>query len=203
MRKKLRLFLLALLGMIGSLPLQAQHTYENGICTDEGCTDPYEKPDQEGDWYILKNAGNVEWFSRQIASGELTLNAKLDCDIDFQGIENLHSPIGPNTGRKFNGTFDGQGHRIKNMIINRPEENNQGFFGFLRGNNKDTRVMNLIIDKSCSITGANYVGGITANAQNSETIIYIENCINEAEVIAATGGDAGGIIGSSTTNTPK
>ena len=203
MRKKLRLFLLALLGMIGSLPLQAQHTYENGICTDEECTDPYEKPDQEGDWYILKNAGNVEWFSKQIASGELTLKAKLDCDIDFQGIENLHSPIGPNTGRKFNGTFDGQGHRIKNMIINRPEENNQGFFGFLRGNNQDTRVMNLIIDKSCSITGANYVGGITANAQNSETIIYIENCINEAEVIAATGGDAGGIIGSSTTNTPK
>lgn len=203
MRKLFRSLLLMTLGMAGSLSVQAQHTYVNGICTEENCTAPFEQPSQEDGWFILRNAGNVEWFSKQIDSGELTLNAKLDCDIDFQGIENLHSPIGPNTGRKFNGTFDGQGHRIMNMIINRPTENNQGFFGFLRGNNQDTRVMNLIIDKSCRITGANYVGGITANAQNSETIIYIENCINEAEIIAASGGDAGGIIGSSTTNTPK
>lgn len=203
MRKLLRSFLLTALCAAGNLSAQAQHTYVNGICTDEGCASPYEQPVQEDGWFILKNAGNVEWFSKQIAEGELTLNAKMDCDIDFQGIENLHSPIGPNTGKKFNGTFDGQGHRIMNMIINRPEENNQGFFGFLRGNNQDTRVMNLIIDKSCSITGANYVGGITANAQNAETIIYIENCINEASVTAVAGGDAGGIIGSSTNNTPK
>ena len=203
MRKLFRSLLLTALGMAGSLTALAQHTYVNGICTDEGCTAPYEQPVQEDGWFVLKNAGNVEWFSKQIASGELTLNAKLDCDIDFQGIENLHSPIGPNTGRKFNGTFDGQGHRIKNMVINRPEEDNQGFFGFLRGNNQDTRVQNLIIDKSCSITGRNYVGGITANAQNAETIIYIENCVNEADITAASGGDAGGIIGSSTNNTPK
>lgn len=203
MRRLLRSFLLAALCAAGSLSALGQHTYVNGICTDEGCASPYEQPAQEDGWFVLKNAGNVEWFSKQIASGELTLNARMDCDIDFQGIENLHSPIGPNTGRKFNGTFDGQGHRILNLIINRPTEDNQGFFGFLRGNNQDTRVMNLIIDRSCSITGANYVGGITANAQNAETIIYIENCVNEATVTAATGGDAGGIIGSSTNNTPK
>ena len=203
MRKLFRSLLLTALGMAGSITAFAQHTYVNGICTDEGCSAPYEQPAQEDGWFVLKNAGNVEWFSKQIASGELTLNARLDCDIDFQGIENLHSPIGPNTGRKFNGTFDGQGHRIRNMVINRPEEDNQGFFGFLRGNNQDTRVMNLIIDKSCSITGRNYVGGITANAQNAETVIYLENCVNEAEITAAGGGDAGGIIGSSTNSTPK
>lgn len=197
MRKLFRSFLLIAIGLAGNLTALAQHTYVNGICTDEDCSSPYEQPAQEDGWFILKNAGNVEWFSKQIASGELTLNAKMDCDIDFQGIENLHSPIGPNTGKKFNGTFDGQGHRILNMVINRPEEDNQGFFGYLRGNNQDTRVMNLIIDKSCSITGKNYVGGITANSQNAETIIYIENCINEADITAAKGGDAGGIIGSS------
>ena len=120
MRKLFRSFLLTALGMAGSLTAFAQHTYVNGICTDEGCSAPYEQPAQEDGWFVLKNAGNVEWFSKQIASGELTLNARLDCDIDFQGIENLHSPIGPNTGRKFNGTFDGQGHRIRNMVINRP-----------------------------------------------------------------------------------
>ncbi len=40
----------------------------------------------------------------------MNILAKLMNDIDFQHIENLHEPIGPNTGRKFNGIFDGQGY---------------------------------------------------------------------------------------------
>ena len=45
--------------------------------------------------------------------------------------------------------FDGQGHRIKNMIIYRPQDEAQGFFGYLQGNAACT-VKNLIIDESCS-----------------------------------------------------
>lgn len=67
-------------------------------------------------------------------------------DIDFAGV--THTPIGPNTGNKYNGTFDGQGHRIMNMIINMPDRDNVGFFGFLRGNAENTTIKNLIIDKS-------------------------------------------------------
>ncbi|MBQ5714390.1 MAG: hypothetical protein IIV77_07875 [Bacteroidaceae bacterium] len=175
------------------------HEYVNGICSECGA---FEEPSFVDGYYQLTNAGNVEWFSARVAAGNLTINGKLMKDIDFENVENIHSPIGPSTGQKFNGTFDGQGFRIKNMIINRPDQDNQGFFGYLRGNNKDTYVKNLIIDSSCSITGKKSVGGIAANGQNNETFIYIQNCVNEAN-ITALGGDAGGILGSSSSNYPK
>ena len=162
-------------------------------------------PTLDDGYYQLTSAIDVEWFSQQVAKGgdaNLQIKGKLMNDIDFLGIENLHSPIGPDTGKKFNGAFDGQGFRIKNMIIERPTTDYQGFFGYLRGNIKDTYVKNLIIDSSCSITGKYAVGGIAASGQNNETFIYIQNCVNEAN-ITATGGDAGGILGSSTSNHPK
>ncbi len=162
-------------------------------------------PTLDDGYYQLTSAIDVEWFSQQVAKGgdaNLQIKGKLMNDIDFLGIENLHSPIGPDTGKKFNGTFDGQGFRIKNMIIERPTTDYQGFFGYLRGNIQETYVKNLIIDSSCSITGKYAVGGIAASGQNNETFIYIQNCVNEAN-ITATGGDAGGILGSSTSNHPK
>ena len=156
-------------------------------------------------YYQLTSAIDVEWFSQQVAKGgdaNLQINGKLMNDIDFLGIENLHSPIGPNTGSKYNGTFDGQGFRIKNMIINRPTIDNQGFFGFLRGNAANTTVRNLIMDKSCTIHGRNRVGGITGSCQNNGTLITLENIVNEATVIAEHQ-DAAGIIGGQEGDGPK
>ena len=183
---------------------QLDHDYNTmGICIYdcEGITH-FEEPTLSDSYYQLRNAGNVEWFSAKVASGDLNINGMLMNDIDFNNIENLHSPIGPDTGKKYNGIFDGQGFRIKNMIINRPDVENQGFFCFLRGNYQETIIRNLIIDKSCSITGKENVGGIAANGQNNELYITIENCVNEAAV-TSKGQNAGGIIGASTSNYPK
>lgn len=170
------------------------HDYShNGICTCEGKT-KFEEPAKDGDFYLVDNAGKLEWISAKVAGGDLVTHVKLTADIDFENIENLHSPIGPNTGNKYNGVFDGQGHRIMNMIINRPEDENIGFFGFLRGNNADTKVLNLIIDKSCSIVAKNRAGGISGSCQNGGTSITIENCVNEASV-TVSGQDAAGFVG--------
>ena len=180
------------------------HDYDDmGICIHdcEGITH-FQEPVLSDSYYLLTNAGNVEWFSAKVADNYLTINGKLMNDIDFRNIVNLHSPIGPSTGRKYNGTFDGQGFRIKNMIINRPDVENQGFFCFLRGNNQETIVKNLILDSSCSITGKENVGGISANGQNNEIYITIENCVNEA-AITSKGQNAGGILGGSSSNHPK
>ena len=175
-----------------TIQLDHQISDEIGMCSV--CHTQFQAPELVDGWYELKNAGNVEWFGQQIASGNLTLNAKLMNDIDFLSIENLHSPIGPNAANKFNGTFDGQGYRIKNMIIERPTEDNIGFFGWLRGNNANTTVKNLIIDESCSIHAHNRVGGLTGTYQNGGNTITIENVINEATVTAEHQ-DAGGIFG--------
>lgn len=172
-----------------------EHAYsQNGFCTCEG-NSRFEEPAQDADgFYLVDNAGKIEWISSMVAAGNLTMKVKLTADIDFEGIENLHSPIGPNTGNKYNGIFDGQGHRIKNMIINRPEDENIGFFGYLRGNSAHTVVRNLIIDKSCSITAKNRAAGISGSCQNGGTSITIENCINEANV-TVSGQDAAGFVG--------
>ena len=177
---------------------------EIGMCTF--CHTQFQEPALVDGYYQIKNAGNLEWFSNKVDVGgdaNLQINAKLMNDIDMLSIENLHKPIGQTTGKKYNGTFDGQGFRIKNMIIERPSDSNIGFFGFLRGNEQNTTVKNLIIDASCTIHGYNRVGGITGSCQNSsEFTITIENVVNEATIIAEHQ-DAAGIIGGQQDGGPK
>ena len=133
----------------------------------------------------------LEWFSDKVNGGELAIKGKMMNDIDFTDVN--HTPIGNSTGKKYNGTFDGQGFRIKNLNINRDTENGIGFFGYLRGAGTTT-IQNLIIDASCSIHGNNRVGAITGSVQVGGGTITIENVINEANV-SANGQDAGGIFG--------
>ena len=207
MRKITSLAILGLMWLAGTTAFADDHGYVNGICTmHDDCAEHFEAPQQDADgFYMLYNAGNVEWISDLVANGVLDPLCKLMNDIDFENNENLHRPIGPDDGKKFNGTFDGQGHRIKNMIINRPDTERQGFFGDLRGNpnsrGEGTVIKNLIIDKSCSITGALRTGGITGTGQNRDKEIVIMNCVNEASITTTTK-NAGGITGGSTSNHP-
>ena len=207
MRKITSLAILGLMWLAGTAAFADDHGYVNGICTmHDDCDEHFERPIQDADgFYMLYNVGNVEWISQQVADNNIDLDCKLMNDIDFENIENLHSPIGPTDGRKYNGTFDGQGFRIKNMIINRPDTERQGFFGDLRGNPNSrglgTVIKNLIIDKSCSITGALRTGGITGTGQNNAMEINIINCVNEAS-ITTTAKNAGGITGGSTSSHP-
>lgn len=207
MRKITFSAVVALLWLMGSAAYADEHEYVNGICQlHTECDKHFERPEQDADgFYLLRNAGNVEWISDQVAAALIDLDCKLMNDIDFEGIENLHRPIGPNNAYKYNATFDGQGFRIKNMIINRPNSEKQGFFGSLRGNpngrGKGTVIKNLIIDKSCSITGGLRTGGITGSGQNNEKEIIIMNCVNEAEINTPSK-NAGGITGGSDSNHP-
>lgn len=148
-------------------------------------------PNAQG-FYELGSAADVEWFAAMVNDAHLTtINGLLTADIDYQGVLNAHTPIGLNTTFKYNGTFDGQGHRIKNMIID-GTSNFQGFFGIIRG---ATVIRNLIIDSSCSVTGPSAIGGITGAAQtDGGSPLVIENCVNEA-TITATSGSASGILG--------
>ena len=176
---------------------------EIGMC--DVCHTQFQAPELVDGFYEIRNAGNLEWFSNKVDEGgdaNLQINGKLMNDIDLLGIVNLHKPIGQTTGKKYNGTFDGQGFRIKNMIIERPSDSNIGFFGFLRGNAANTTVKNLIMDKSCTIHAYNRVGGITGSCQNAGALITLENIINEATVIAEHQ-DAAGIIGGHEGTGPK
>ena len=169
------------------------HNYENGICTIEDCLDKYQPATKADDgYYELANAGNVEWFSNNVslAPGQYT-NARLTADIDLMGV--VHRPIGEESANKYRGIFDGQGHRILNMT-EFSQENHVGFFGATRG--QSTYIKNLIIDASCSIVGRHYVGAIVGSIMYPPSPQYttLENCINEADVVAI-GSQVGGLIG--------
>ena len=148
-------------------------------------------PNAQG-FYELGSAADVEWFAAMVNDAHLTtINGMLTADIDYQGVLNAHTPIGLNTTFKYNGTFDGQGHRIKNMIID-ATSNFQGFFGIIRG---ATVIRNLIIDSTCEVTGPSAIGGLVGAAQtDGGSPLVIENCVNEATV-TATSGSASGILG--------
>lgn len=177
-----------------AMPAMAHNYNEQGICTDADCSEPFEPAALEDGWYLLGNAGNVEWFSAEVNKGgnNIFIWGKLTADIDFTGV--THTPIGVSDATKFNGKFDGQCHRILNLKL-RTSKDLQGFFGGLRGGG--TVVRNLIIDKSCAINGKQRVGGIAAFAQIiTGDPILIEGCINEAN-ITGTSTAVGGILGGS------
>ena len=169
-----------------------KHNDVNGWCSVCGMLmQDHITPNAQG-FYELGSAADVEWFAAMVNDAhQTTINGMLTADIDYESVVNAHTPIGLNTSFKYNGTFDGQGHRIKNMIID-ATGNFQGFFGIVRG---ATVIRNLIIDSSCSVTGPSAIGGITGAAQvDAGSPLVIENCVNEA-TITATSGSASGILG--------
>lgn len=140
--------------------------------------------------YLISNAGELEKFGDMVNNTDNPISAKLTSDIDLDGI--THYPIGRSSSKKFRAIFDGQNYRIKNMKKFSQTEN-VGLFGWLRGG---CTVKNVIIDKSCAVTGLNWVGGIAGTAQVATAgTITIENCGNEGTV-ECTGTRVGGIFGS-------
>ena len=116
----------------------------------------------------------------------------LDSDIVFtKEFSSQFKPIGYFDGLKsyyFNGTFDGQGHRIKNLVINSTNDfsdNYSGLFGYSEG----LTVVNVVIDKSCSIvpyTDSDYgivgIGGIVGKCFARHGMCVVRDCVNEAPI---------------------
>jgi hypothetical protein len=84
----------------------------------------------------------------------------------------------------FSGVFDGDGHTIRNLTINRPSENEIGLFGRFSGG--QLRNLNL---EDTNIIGHNFVGGLVGSGGDSE----ITNC-HVAGIVSGTQ-CVGGLIG--------
>jgi hypothetical protein len=112
---------------------------------------------------------------------------RLENDLDMNGIE--IGTIGCN-GASFGGTFDGNGHTIRNLTISKPNDNRVGLFGII---NSDCTIRNLIIDQA-SITGYMFVGVLVG--ETSFQSGTIENCcvINSSVTSNYTSGTFAGII---------
>lgn len=145
----------------------------------------------ESDPYQISTADQLKLF-RDIVNGAggQTPNrgawAVLTADIDLNN--EAWTPIGPDRDSAYTGTFDGQGHTVRNLSVT-GNFNRAGLFGCV----KDGTIRKLTVAGSVSCTAnQGWCGGIAGYA-NDETI---ENCASLCTV-SCTGKDArvGGIVG--------
>ena len=139
----------------------------------------YQGSGTEADPYKIDGLDALAALAVRVNKGENMAGKffKQTADVDMTGVTDW-TPI-----NNFNGTYDGDGHCIKNFVYNNASTNKFGLFGYLGA---DSVVKNLTMDKSCSITARSYVGSIAYNSGGR-----VENCTNYGKVYAV--GEAGQI----------
>ena len=138
--------------------------------------------------YIITNSKQLN-LVRKNRFAYYELGSDIDLSYDTQNENGLFyndglgwNPIeyGLSSSDKFSGSFDGKGHIIRGLYINRPEEDYVGLFKniYSYGTNegKQINIVNLTLENP-NITGNNYVGGIAGNI-DSQTNIYLTNLQN-------------------------
>ena len=147
----------------------------------------------ETDPYQISTADQLKLFRDKVnGAGGQTQNrgayAVLTADIDLNNEP--WTPIGPDRDSAYTGTFDGQGHTVKNLSVTvNVQPGRAGLFGCV----KDGTIRKLTVAGSVSCTAnQGWCGGIAGYAMD-ETI---ENCASLCTV-SCTGIDArvGGIVG--------
>ena len=141
---------------------------------------------QVGGVYQIGSALDLCTFSQIVnAGGETTAKAALVADIDMTDYNADFQPIGLPRVR-FEGTFDGKRHTIRNLHISGAE--GVGLFGYVSG----CTLKDITFDESCSAEGTSYVGMLVGYAQTGAvTVSGIEN----HGAVTASEGIAGGLIG--------
>jgi len=146
------------------------------------------------DWYDL------DAIRDNLGGSYILMN---DLDSTTQGYEELASPTA-NEGKgwqpisafnaTFNGTFDGQGHEICDLFIDRPEEMPVGLFGYVdeRGVIKNLGVVN------ADVTGCIGVGGLVAASCGTVSNSYFIGSVNGVTYVGGlVGGNKKGTVSNS------
>ena len=137
--------------------------------------------------YSISTAAELAQLAEMTNAGlisegdEFVLASDIDL-IDYTTGEGW-VPIGTNTN-KFLGTFDGNGHTIKNLYINRPSSNFQGLLGCSEGD-----ILNLEI-KNADL----YVKGCSAILVGMQDYGDVSNCSVEGKIVS-TFHSIGGLVG--------
>ncbi|MCK4979551.1 MAG: hypothetical protein KAS62_04100, partial [Candidatus Delongbacteria bacterium] len=142
--------------------------------------------------YIISSIENLYWMCESKDSWDKYFNQSNN--INAASTKNWNSgkgwkPIG-DINDYFKGTYNGQGHIIDSLYINRPTEDYVGFFG--KGENlgfgSETYILNLGLT-NVNITGHDYVGGMCGH-------IHYTNITNSYTSGSVTGHDnVGGFVG--------
>lgn len=142
-------------------------------------------PNSEG-VYEIHNLEQLCLLSKMVSEGNTFSDktVRLMADIDMKGRS--FRPIGGNgSGYAFSGTFDGNNHTVKNLLVYEPSGEGVGFFG----NTKKATITNFGIESGI-VFGGKASAGLTGYGSN----VTIKNCFNRANVISS-GGYSAGLVG--------
>jgi uncharacterized repeat protein (TIGR02543 family) len=143
-----------------------------------------------------------DWYDLDAVRGDLggTYLLMNDLDSTTPGYEELASPtanmgkgwdpIGFAYGDPFTGSFDGQGYEIRDLYINRPDEEHIGLFGYV----DDGGVIENVGLVGVDVTSWDHVGGLVGDNGGGGTV---NNCYTTGSVSgdSSVGGLAGGSSG--------
>jgi len=163
-----------------------------------------------GNPYLIEDLADLVLLANNVNSGTTyatnghdgyNANFKLMTDIDLTGYDAGDGggwmPIGSG-GHSFCGNFDGNGHVITNITINRPGMTNVGLFGAVAVGGSSLPVISNLGIASGTITGKSNVGGVVGTINYSS----VTNCYNSATVsgVSSAAGandssNVGGVVG--------
>ena len=116
------------------------HNYVNGFCSVCGAPDMTFVP-QVADVFQISTPDQLNWFAGYVNYGVHDAKAALTADIDMNGVNYI--PIGlfrsggdtdikelglPSVNHAFVGSFDGQGHVIKNLTVDDAAIDGMGYY---------------------------------------------------------------------------
>ena len=143
--------------------------------------------------FLISNVAQLEYLRDQsnVGSGKITAHAKLVNDIDL-AYASVPSWIPVSKSNAFAGTFDGNGHCIKNLYSSSCEGSYVGLFGYVDGGTIKNLTVEGVIESSCNNQGM--IAGYSASAKYN-------NCVAKGRINAKNGsGCVGGIIGRTSIN---
>ena len=142
----------------------------------------------EADPYRIATLGNLRWLSETSSAWDKCFVQTADIDAsetvtwnDSTGF----SPIG-NDLNYFTGCYHGNGHYIRGLYINRPDDKYIGLFGYTSNN---ATIDSLMLD-NVNITGKTFVGGLVGDKWSNTTVSY---CSSSGRVTGEK--YVGGLIG--------
>lgn len=152
----------------------------------DGKTTPY----QLADIYGVQGMGSVGMLGNSYVLAKNIDAAVTKNWLDVNGAPVGFAPVGDGTTTYFTGQFDGLGHTISNLTINRPAANNVGLFGYVSGGTSSYGIKNIGL-VNASVSGASNVGGLVGYYSYGN----INNSYVSGGTISATGNNVGGLVG--------
>lgn len=185
-------------------PAASAHTFDGYKCSVCGTYKPGFMTPVNG-VYQIGTADQLNWFALFVNATNLDVDAVLTNDIDMSGVSEW--PMIGVTGRgayynMYRGTFDGQYHKIKNLIVDMPDREGVGFFGMV---GPGSVIKNLFTDETCSFYGFKKIGGIMGYAYGVGAgapvkLLNLGSAANVAAVPTTQGGDSDAGVGGITGN---